>query len=96
MRVIEQGLNGDEWVVTGGILQVRPRVPVRPEKVPMPTLGQPLVAATSPGEPKKKSAPPPVDSTKPMSPPPVEPKKAASPPEEPSKTSSSVPKTTTR
>jgi multidrug efflux system membrane fusion protein len=96
MRVIEQGLKGDEWVVSGGILQVRPRMVVRPDKVPMPTLSQPSAAETTPGEPKKKSAAPPVDSTKPMSPPPVEPKKAASPPEEPSKTSSSVPKTTTR
>ena len=96
MRVIEQGLKGDEWVVTGGILQVRPRVLVRPDKVPMPTLSQPSAAETPPGEPKKKSASPPVDSTKPGSPQPVEPKKAASPPEEPSKTSSSVPKTTTR
>jgi len=81
MRVIEQGLKGDEWVVSGGILQVRPRMVVRPDKVPMPTLSQPAVADTPPAESKKKSASPPVDSTKPGSPPPVEPKKSASPPE---------------
>jgi len=95
MRVIEQGLKGDEWVVTGGILQVRPRMLVRPEKVPMPILGQPAVADTPPGEPKK-SASPELDPTRKSSPPAVEPKKSASPPLEPSKTSSSAPKTTTR
>jgi membrane fusion protein, multidrug efflux system len=96
MRVIEQGLKADEWVVTGGILQVRPRMAVRPEKVPMPTLGQPSVPETSSGELKKKSATPPMDRTKPGSPPPVEPKKSESPAVEPSKTSSSVPNAATR
>jgi multidrug efflux system membrane fusion protein len=78
MRVIEQGLKDDAWVVSGGILQVRPRVVVRPEKVPMPTLGQPSVAENQPGETKKKSASPSKDSTKPTSPPPAESKKSVS------------------
>jgi multidrug efflux system membrane fusion protein len=64
MRVIEQGLKADEWVVTGGILQVRPRMVVRPDKVPMPNLGQPAAAETPPVEPKKKSASPPVEPSK--------------------------------
>jgi membrane fusion protein, multidrug efflux system len=81
MRVIEHGLKPDDWVVTGGILQVRPRMTVRADKVPMPTLGQPSPAAeTPPVDAKKKSAAPP-DSTKAGSSPPVQLKKAASPPE---------------
>jgi multidrug efflux system membrane fusion protein len=40
LRVIEEGLKPDDWVVSGGILQVRERMQVIPEKVPMPTLAQ--------------------------------------------------------
>jgi multidrug efflux system membrane fusion protein len=40
LRVIEEGLKPDDWVVSGGILQVRERMQVEPEKVPMPTLAQ--------------------------------------------------------
>ena len=38
LRVIEEGLKPDDWVVTGGLLQVRPRMKVKVERVPMPTL----------------------------------------------------------
>jgi multidrug efflux system membrane fusion protein len=41
LRVIEEGLEPDDWIVSGGLLQVRPRMVVRPERVPMPTLGLP-------------------------------------------------------
>jgi multidrug efflux system membrane fusion protein len=41
MRVIESGIKPGDWIVTGGILQVRLRMVVRPDRVPMPTLGQP-------------------------------------------------------
>jgi len=61
MRVIEQGLEPDDWVVTGGILQVRPRMVVRPDRVPMPTLGQTPVADTVAAE--TKSAPPETKTT---------------------------------
>ena len=98
LRVIEQGLKPDDWVVVGGLQQVRPRMTVRPEQGAHAD-ARPAASGcdTPPGEPKKKSAPPPVESNQAdRPPPPVEPKKAASPPAEPSKTSSSVPKTTTR
>jgi len=39
LRVIESGLKPDDWVVVGGIQQVRPRLEVRPDQTPMPTLG---------------------------------------------------------
>ncbi len=39
MRVIEQGLEADDWVVVGALQQVRPRMEVKSERVPMPTLG---------------------------------------------------------
>jgi multidrug efflux system membrane fusion protein len=40
MRVIESGLKPDDWVVVGGLQQVRPRMIVQPDRVPMPTLGR--------------------------------------------------------
>jgi multidrug efflux system membrane fusion protein len=46
LRVIEQGLTDDESVVVGMLQQVRPRMAVKAENVPMPTLGQP----TGPGD----------------------------------------------
>jgi multidrug efflux system membrane fusion protein len=48
LRVIEQGLNGDEWVVVGALQQVRPRTLAKAERVPMPTLGPPAGAETPP------------------------------------------------
>ena len=56
LRVIEEGLKPDDWVVSGSLLQVRPRMLIRPDRVPMPTLGQPAVADQAPAEPKTKSA----------------------------------------
>ena len=37
LRVIEEGLKPDDWVVSGGLLQVRPRMLIRPDRVPMST-----------------------------------------------------------
>jgi multidrug efflux system membrane fusion protein len=39
LRVIAQGLKPDDRVVVGGLQQVRPRMEVRPDETPMPTLG---------------------------------------------------------
>ena len=41
LRVIAEGLKPDEWVVVGGLQQVRPRMKVQPEQIAMPSLGQP-------------------------------------------------------
>lgn len=38
LRVVE-GLRPEDWVIVGGLPQVRPRLPIRPDKTPMPTLG---------------------------------------------------------
>jgi multidrug efflux system membrane fusion protein len=48
LRVITSGLKADEWVVVGGIQQVRPKMVVVPDKEPMPTLegSIPLVSPT--------------------------------------------------
>jgi multidrug efflux system membrane fusion protein len=40
LRVITQGLNPDDWVLVGGLPQVRPHMPIQPEPAAMPTLGQ--------------------------------------------------------
>jgi len=39
LRVITQGLKPADRVVVGGLQQVRPRMEVRPDQTPMPTLG---------------------------------------------------------
>jgi multidrug efflux system membrane fusion protein len=45
LRVIESGVQPGDWVIVGGLQQVRPRVKARSERVAMPTL-----AAVVPGE----------------------------------------------
>jgi multidrug efflux system membrane fusion protein len=39
LRVIDSGLKPKEWVVIGGIQQVRPKMKITPDREPMPTLG---------------------------------------------------------
>jgi multidrug efflux system membrane fusion protein len=56
LRVIEEGLKKDEWVVSGALLQIRPRMEIRPERVAMPMFGQPVVPDQKAAEPKTKSA----------------------------------------
>ncbi len=56
LRVIEQGLKGDEWVVVGALQQVRPRTLAKAERMPMPTLGPPA-GAEAPPEPLKPGPP---------------------------------------
>jgi multidrug efflux system membrane fusion protein len=41
LRVITEGLKSNEWVVVGGLQQVRPRMKVKPEQTPMPSYAQP-------------------------------------------------------
>ncbi len=74
LRVIREGLKGDEWIVVGALQQVRPRMEVKPEQLPMPTLG-PAQTVTPP--PSGKSASPPPDTRKSASPPPETSKKAS-------------------
>ena len=38
LRVIEEGLKADDWVITSALLQVRPKMKVQSDRVPMPTL----------------------------------------------------------
>jgi multidrug efflux system membrane fusion protein len=54
LRVIEpgeqpdEGIRKDDWVVVGAIVQVRPRMTVEPERIPMPTLGRGTADTTTP------------------------------------------------
>ena len=48
LRVIEDGLKPDDWIVSGGILQVRRNMTIAPDRVPMPTLGPNNLTAPSP------------------------------------------------
>jgi multidrug efflux system membrane fusion protein len=59
LRVITQGLKKDEWVIVGGLQQVRPRLQVEPEQTPMPSLDQPTAGgapAAEPSAPKSQPA----------------------------------------
>jgi multidrug efflux system membrane fusion protein len=58
LRVIDNGLKPDEWVVIGGIQQVRPRMQITPDREPMPTLGAVSEAASpaAPGSAGKRSS----------------------------------------
>jgi multidrug efflux system membrane fusion protein len=81
LRVIREGLKGDEWIVVGALQQIRPRMEVKPEPVPMPTLG-PAPGETPPAS--GKSAPPRSEPGK-SAPPRSEPGKPAPPRSEPGK-----------
>lgn len=39
LRVIDKGLSSGDWVVVGALTTVRPRMPVEPDRMPMPTIG---------------------------------------------------------
>jgi multidrug efflux system membrane fusion protein len=43
LRVITDGLKPGEWIVVGGLQQVRPRMVVQMEKIAMPSFNQPVV-----------------------------------------------------
>ena len=62
LRVISSGLKRDELVVVGGLQQVRPKMKVQPEKVPMPSLVSPEPPASKdpnpPAAPAKDQVPP--------------------------------------
>ena len=50
LRVV-QGLRPEDWVVVGGLQQVRPRMPIRPDEVPMPSFAPQPPAASEQGTP---------------------------------------------
>ncbi len=57
LRVITDGLKPDDRVVVGALLQVRPRMEVRVEPIPMPTLTQPPTGDRAPAEPPRGNPP---------------------------------------
>lgn len=58
LRVIEDGVRPDDWVVTGGLQQVRPHMQVSPEEMPMPTLANVEGHAPSPTNTRVQPPPP--------------------------------------
>jgi multidrug efflux system membrane fusion protein len=67
LRVIEEGLKGDEWVVVGGLQQLRPRMVAKAERVPMPSLALKTNVAETPKSESRKSASPRTLSALPVS-----------------------------
>jgi multidrug efflux system membrane fusion protein len=64
LRVINDGLKPDDWVVVGGLLQIRPRAEVKAERIPMPSLTQPATGDKPPPEAAPKTnTPKPQDKT---------------------------------
>ena len=61
LRVISEGLKKGQWVVVGGLQEVRPRTTVEMEKIPMPSFNQPA-AVISKAE--QKAANPALDRKK--------------------------------
>ena len=53
LRVITQGLKKDDWVLIGGLQQVRPRMTIQADQVSMPSLDNPATP-TAPAKAKKK------------------------------------------
>jgi membrane fusion protein, multidrug efflux system len=55
LRVIE-GVKPDEWVVVGGLQQVRPRMEIRPDAMAMPTIGAPSASPGAPAATEKEKS----------------------------------------
>jgi multidrug efflux system membrane fusion protein len=56
LRVIEDGLKPDDWVAVGGLQQLRPRMEIKPDRTPMPSLAanrQPAPAEAGNTSPKR-------------------------------------------
>lgn len=56
LRVIEEGLEPGDWVVTSGLLQVRPKMKVDVERAEMPTLAGGTNAAPDAGRPNGRAS----------------------------------------
>jgi multidrug efflux pump subunit AcrA (membrane-fusion protein) len=41
LRVVSEGVKPDDWVVVGGVQQIRPRMTVQLEQIAMPSFNQP-------------------------------------------------------
>ncbi len=59
LRVIEEGLHPDDWVIVGGLQQVRPRMQIDPDRIAMPQLPAPEASAAATAESGKPQPPPP-------------------------------------
>jgi membrane fusion protein, multidrug efflux system len=55
LRVITEGLKAGDWVLVGGVQQVRPNMAIQPEQHPMPSLG--AAAGEPPSAPAGQPAP---------------------------------------
>jgi multidrug efflux system membrane fusion protein len=71
LRVVEEGIQPDEWVVVGALQQLRPGMDVDPEPTAMPTPGAPTPppsAAPAPKADGQKAGAPPKSGTPPADP----------------------------
>jgi multidrug efflux system membrane fusion protein len=64
LRVIAEGLQPAEWVVVGGLQQIRPRMQIQPERGPMPSLSRDTASEATTVEPGPPKSPPAVGESK--------------------------------
>jgi multidrug efflux system membrane fusion protein len=64
LRVINEGLKPSEWVVVSGLQQVRPRIEVQMEQMPMPSYGPAAAGQLPPVQGGQKPQPPPAGKIK--------------------------------
>ncbi len=84
LRVIEEGLQSDDWVLVSGLQLVRPRIAVTPQRASMPGNGGGPAAAATQEEGRQKSAVGTSGEKRAAPPPPSRPKSATpSPAEQP-------------
>jgi len=65
LRAIDEGLKAGEWVVVSGLQQIRPRIEVQMEPMPMPSYGQ-AAGGPPPTNGQGKPQPPPAGATQPL------------------------------
>ncbi|OWK35574.1 efflux RND transporter periplasmic adaptor subunit [Fimbriiglobus ruber] len=80
LRVIEDGLKPDDWVVVGGLQQLRPKSVADTEQVAMPTPGAPTSQAEAEGSVPQPGAKP---AGAPTAGPPAKPAQPGTPPTQP-------------
>ena len=67
LRAIDEGLKPGEWVVVSGLQQIRPRIEVQMEQMPMPSYGQ-AAGGPPPTNGQGKPQPPPAGKSQPFRP----------------------------
>lgn len=83
LRVVEEGIKPDDWVIVGALLQVRPQMEVKTDRIPMPTLGPSAEGQSAPTSATEPQAPAANANEKKTDNAPGAPQQDAAPPQQP-------------